>query len=221
MKKIILLFLSLAIVLSFTACSQNSGNADTDTAQSTEQNADDTTASSENSDNSDSEESDSVYSDLSGDSSGDSSDSDNQSAAEETSKSSKKNKALLTDIQKALEDLGIEVAEDEITAEAEDGSFEYKVETLDVLEMYSMEQSDELQEKAEKNAESFVSSISGNYSYDITYESTEVEQIGGDTENGIDSVIYNIKYTNEQNQQLLIKADSTASIYYVYCTFTW
>lgn len=171
-------------------------------AQSTEQNADDTTASSDNSDNSDSEEADSVYSD----SSGGSSDSDNQSTAEEISKSSKKNKALLTDIQKALEDLGIEVAEDEITAEAEDGSFEYKLATLDVLEMYSMEQSDELQEKAEENAESFVSSISGNYSYDITYESTEVEQIGGDAENGIDSVIYNIKYTNEQNQQLFDKS---------------
>lgn len=100
------------------------------------------------------------------------------------------------------------------------GGFEYKAENLDTAEMYSMEQSDELAEKAEKNAKAFVDTIKEFYPDKITYEGTDASQFGN-SDNGIDSVTYVITYTNTQNQELQIRADSTGEIYYVSCSFTW
>lgn len=100
------------------------------------------------------------------------------------------------------------------------GGFEYKAENLDTAEMYSMEQSDELAEKAEKNAKAFVDTIKEFYPDKITYEGTDASQFGN-SDNGIDSVTYVITYTNAQNQELQIRADSTGEIYYISCSFTW
>ena len=100
------------------------------------------------------------------------------------------------------------------------GGFEYKAENLDTAEMYSMEQSDELAEKAEKNAKAFVDTIKEFYPDKITYEGTDASQFGN-SDNGIDSVTYVITYTNTQNQELQIRAASTGEIYYASCSSTW
>lgn len=100
------------------------------------------------------------------------------------------------------------------------GGFEYKAENLDAAEMYSMEQSDDLEKRAEDNAKAFVEKIKEFYPDEITYESTDSAQFGS-SDNGIDSVTYVITYTNTQNQELQIRADSTGEIYYVSCSFTW
>lgn len=100
------------------------------------------------------------------------------------------------------------------------GGFELTLDKTDEAEMYSMEQSDDMQEKAEKNAADFAAAMESFYPYEISYEATQAQQIGG-SDNGIDSAVYIITYTNMQNQELSIKADSTGEIYYVFCNFTW
>lgn len=100
------------------------------------------------------------------------------------------------------------------------GGFEFRLDDPDESEMYAMEQSDDMQKKAEENAKKFVSSISKYYPYEIKYESTDAQQVGGG-DNGIDSAVYIIVYTNVQNQELQIRADSAGEIYYAYCNFTW
>lgn len=100
------------------------------------------------------------------------------------------------------------------------GGFEFKLADLDEGQMYSMEMSEKMQKNAENNAKALVGEIQEYYPYALTYESTDAQQIGtGD--NGIDSAVYVILYTNTQNQKLELRADSTGSIYYIDCDFTW
>lgn len=107
-----------------------------------------------------------------------------------------------------------------LTGDVKYGSFEFKLNDTDTAVMYSKEQSDEMQKAAEDNAKSLVDAISTYYPYEITFESTTPQQIGSG-DNGIDSVVYVITYTNTQNQELTMRADSNGTIYYAYCNFTW
>lgn len=107
-----------------------------------------------------------------------------------------------------------------ISGESQTGSFEVVKNDTDSLDLYANEASDEYEEKAKENAESFIESIAELYPYDITYSDCETEQVGS-SENGIDSTIYKITYKNKYNQQILIQADSSSNIYYIKCNFTW
>lgn len=100
------------------------------------------------------------------------------------------------------------------------GGFSYISQSNEASEMYSMEQSDDITEIAEKNANNFVQEIKDFYPDEITYEQTDIKQIGGG-DNGIDSAVYTVIYVNTQNQELKITTDSTGRIYYVSCAFTW
>lgn len=108
----------------------------------------------------------------------------------------------------------------EITGDTDYGSFEYRLKDADEAELYKYEQSDEMQEKAEKNAQSLVKKIKALYPDEIKLEGTQAHPVGSG-ENGIDSVIYIITYTNSQNQELTVRAGSNGEIYYAYCNFTW
>ncbi|MGN1124225.1 MAG: hypothetical protein ACI4RR_07770 [Eubacterium sp.] len=108
----------------------------------------------------------------------------------------------------------------EITGDIDYGSFEYRLKDADEAELYSYEQSDEMQKKAEDNASKLVEKIKTLYPDEISLESSQAHPVGSG-DNGIDSVIYIITYTNSQNQELTVRAGSNGEIYYAYCNFTW
>lgn len=131
-------------------------------------------------------------------------------------KDDSKSKKLKKNISSALN-----VPDKDITVQSE-GGFEYKNPDLDETKMYSQEYNDESAKNAFKNIDTFVKEIKKNYpdSKKIERFSTDVQQLSyGD--NGIDSVNYIAVYINSQNQSLTVYADSTGTVYYAKCEFTW
>ncbi len=108
-----------------------------------------------------------------------------------------------------------------VKGETDTGSFTYIYNVRSTSDVYKNEESTEMEELAKKHAQSLVRELNHYYSDDIKYEKSEVETISGSGDNGIDSARYVIYYTNTQNQQLIIQADSDAVISYVKCDFTW
>lgn len=109
----------------------------------------------------------------------------------------------------------------EISGDISTGSFKYKINNIDSAKLYVNEADEEIQKTAEENAKKLVSKIKEYYPDEIKKEGSKIEGVGSSDENGIDSAIYVITYVNTQNQELVIKADSTGEIFYVSCNFTW
>jgi uncharacterized protein YxeA len=106
-----------------------------------------------------------------------------------------------------------------LDGDLEHGSFTYNYSrSADII--YANERSEEIEQLAKENADNLANVIKEFYSDDITLSRENALQIGS-SDNGIDSVQYQFFYTNTQNQQLKIYADSDGIISFVQCNFTW
>lgn len=99
------------------------------------------------------------------------------------------------------------------------GSFEYEYK-MEPTALYAYERSEELEQRATKNAQALVEKIKPCYNDEIRLDRMYPAQIGSG-DNGIDSVRYEFYYINTQNQQLKIYAASDGEIFYAKCDFTW
>lgn len=107
-----------------------------------------------------------------------------------------------------------------VSGAVENGSFEVKADEIDNEKLYENEMSDEYLQKAKQNAEKLVEAIEDSYPDELTLVDCATQTIGS-SDNGIDSALYIITYLNTQNQELQIRCDSSGSIYYAVCDFTW
>ncbi|MCM1285093.1 MAG: hypothetical protein NC213_04735 [Acetobacter sp.] len=137
-----------------------------------------------------------------------------------TTAKAKKDESKANKLKKNVSSV-LNVPEEDVAVQS-DGGFEYKNPDLDETKMYSQEYSDEMEKEAFENIDAFVKEIKNNYPDNKKIErfSTDIQQLSfGD--NGIDSVNYIAVYINSQNQSLTVYADSTGTVYYAKCEFTW
>lgn len=135
---------------------------------------------------------------------------------ENTTKAPEQNSQRGEELQTVLKN---SLGNGELDGDFDIGKFTFK-NTRDAQVVFAYEHTEEMESKAQSNADKLVNDIKSLYGDKIKLYSFVPEQIGNG-ENGIDSVRYKFYYINTQNQLLIIYADSDGVISYAGCAFTW